>query len=147
MDVCPECGAVWPRDQTCQSLYDEFLTWEFQDPEYGAVHFLTVATFMTEHGRYTDEAQAWIKQKLRENLEENTPVEQIRRAANRETNQANRTWKVVRSPDAPPPARVAWEMTIVDVARRHDASGLDAGAYREAVMDWARTTLRQLEQR
>jgi hypothetical protein len=145
MANCAECGAEWPDGQTCQSLYDEFLVWEFQEPGYGAVHFLTVATFMTQHGRYTDEAQAWIKQKLHENLDEGASVEWIRRAANQETSQAKRTWKVVRPAGAPPAPRVAWEMTIVDVARRHDASGLEAAAYRAAVMDWARTTLRQLE--
>lgn len=145
MASCPECGAAWPEGQTCQGLFDEFLVWEFQDPEYGAVHFLTVAVFMTQHGRYTDEAQAWIKQKLRENLEEGQPFEQIRRAANREASQANRTWKVVRPPGAPPPPRIAWAMTIVDVARQHELSAFDAAAYRAAVMEWARTTLRQLE--
>ena len=145
MATCSECGAEWPEGQTCQSIFDEFLVWEFQDPEYGAVHFLTVAVFMTQHGRYTDEAQAWIKQKLRQNLEEDRPVELIRRMANQETSQAKRTWKVVREAGAPPPTRIAWEMTIVDVARAHDASGLDAAAYRAAVTEWARITLKQLE--
>jgi hypothetical protein len=111
------------------------------------VHFLTVATFMTQHGRYTDEAQAWIKQQLQANLEDNQPVERLRRLAQATTSQANRTWKVVRGPGDPPAPRVAWDMTIVDVARRHDEAGLDAAAYREAVTDWARATLRQLEKR
>ena len=146
MAQCPECGADWPEGRTCQSIFDEFLVWEFQDPEYGAVHFLTVAAFMTQHGRYTDEGQAWIKQKLHENLEENRPVDLIRRMANRETSQANRKWKVVREPGDPPAKRITWDMTIVDVNRRHDQAGLDAAAYREAIVQWARTTLRQLEE-
>jgi hypothetical protein len=145
MAQCPECGAQWPEGQTCQSLFDEFLVWEFQDPEYGAVHFLTVAVFMTQHGRYTDEGQAWITQKLRENLVEGASVEWIRRAAQASTSQGKRSWKVVREPGDPPAKRIPWEMTIVDVNRAHDAAGLDAAAYRVAVTEWARTTLRQLD--
>lgn len=142
---CPECGAVWAAGQTCQALFDEFLIWEFQDPEYGAVHFLTVAAFMTQHGRYTDEAQAWIVQQLRAHLDDDQPVERIRRLSQQTTSQANRTWKVVRGPGDPPAPRRAWDMTIVEVARRHEEAGLEAAAYRAAVTDWARKTLRQLE--
>ncbi len=145
MEKCPECGAEWPEGQTCQAIFDEFLVWEFQDPEYGAVHFLTVAVFMTQHGRYTDEAQAWIQGKLRASLDEGQSTEQIRRTAYHETNQAKRTWKVVREASDPPAKRLAWDMTIVDVAREHEQSGYEPARYREAVMDWARKTLRQLD--
>jgi hypothetical protein len=143
--VCPECGAVWLASQTCQALFDEFLTWEFQDAGYGAVHFLTVATFMTQHGRYSEAGQAWINQKLREHLDEGVGVEWIRESVKQSVSQANRKWKVLREPGDPPAPRRAWDMTIVDVNRRHDEAGLDAAAYRAAVTDWARATLRQLE--
>ena len=143
--LCPECGGAWPNGRTCQSLFDEFIGWEFKDPAYGQVHFLTVAAFMTQHGRYTDEAQLWIRDQLHRHLEANEPVSRIRQLAQQATSQANRTWKVVRPADAPPPKRIAWTRTIADVAQAHDASEYDAAAYCAAVSDWARATLQQLD--
>ena len=46
MSNCPECGAP---DNLCQTRFDEFLVLEFTDAGYGAVHHLTVATFMVQH--------------------------------------------------------------------------------------------------
>jgi hypothetical protein len=142
--VCPECGARLEAGQSCQALFDEFLTWEFEDPAYGQVHFLTVAVFMTQHGRYSDEGQRWILEQLRAHLDKGVPVEEIRRRAKPTTNQANRTWKVVRPAGAPPVKRIAWDVTIADVASAHGAT-LDAADYCAAVREWARATLRQLE--
>jgi hypothetical protein len=53
-DTCPDCGATWDADRTCQSVFDEFLVLEFADAGYGAMHMLTVACYMIQHGRYSD---------------------------------------------------------------------------------------------
>ena len=143
--VCPECGGAWPEGRTCQALFDEFLVWEFRDAAYGQVHFLTVATFMTQHGRYTDEAQAWIQTQLRRHLEAGESVADIRRQAQHTTSQAKRTWKVVRAAGDPPARKIAWTMTIGDVALAHERSEYDAAVYRAQVTEWARRTLQQLE--
>lgn len=143
--ACPECGAVWPAGRSCQAAFDEFLTWEFAEAAYGEVHFLTVAVFMTQHGRYTRKAQAWITRQLRAHLIDGVPVEQIRQGAQRTAGQAQREWKVMRQPGDPPVRRLEWDMTIADVVRAHEAAELDAAAYRAAVTEWARATLRQLE--
>jgi hypothetical protein len=142
--ICPECGGQFYEGRSCQAIFDEFLTWEFEDAGYGAVHFLTVAVFMTQHGRYTEAAQAWMTEQLRAHLVNGEPVESICRRAQRTAGQDQRPWKVTRPIGAPPGPRRAWEMTIADVARAHDAT-LDASDYRAAVTDWARKTLRQLE--
>jgi hypothetical protein len=143
--LCPECGGSFYEGRSCQAIFDEFLTWEFEDAGYGAVHFLTVAVFMTQHGRYTEAAQAWITAQLRARLVDGEPVESIRRRAQRTTPQDERTWKVIRAAGAPPAKRRAWAMTIADVARAHDAT-LNAADYRAAITEWARKTLRQLEE-
>ncbi|MDQ2904442.1 MAG: DUF5946 family protein [Chloroflexota bacterium] len=52
-----------------------------------------------------------------------------------------RTWKVTRRADAPPLPKVAWSMTIADVAQ----SLQDPEEYCEQVTQWARTTLQQME--
>ena len=43
---CPECGAP---AQSCETRYHECLVKEFSEPGYGAVHHLTVATYMLQH--------------------------------------------------------------------------------------------------
>jgi hypothetical protein len=143
-DCCPECGARLEAGQTCQALFDEFLTWEFEDPAYGQVHFLTVAVFMIQHGRYSDEGQRWIVAQLRAHLEGGVPVTDIRRRAQPAVNQAKRTWKVTRSPGESPAKKITWDRTIADVARAHEAT-LEAADYCAAVREWARATLRQWE--
>ena len=136
---------MWPEGRTCQALYDQFLIWEFQDAAYGQVHFLTVATFMTQHGRYTDEAQAWIQTQLYRHLEAGESVPEILRQAQHTTSQVNRTWKVVRGATDPPARKIAWTMSIADVALAHERSEYDAAVYRAQVTEWARRTLQQLE--
>lgn len=140
--TCPECGAALDDEKdTCQSIFDSFLVLEFTDPAYGAVHMLTVACFMIQHGRYSDPALAWIEQQLRAYLEDDAPVEQIRRQAAKETRQGTRTWKVTRQPGEPPLAEIAWSMTIADVAQQYH----DAESYCALVKDWARITLKEMK--
>ncbi len=138
---CPECGAALTGYADCQAIFESFLELEFTDPDYGQVHMLTVACFMIQHGRYGDEALKWIERQLRAYLEEGLPVEQIRKQGARQTGQAERTWKVTRQPEAPLLPKIAWSMTIADVA----ANYRDAGSYCELVRQWARVTLREMQ--
>ena len=138
--TCPECGAALSGEASCQSIFDTFLVLEYTDPAYGEVHFLTVACFMIQHGRYSDEGLAWIEQNLRLYLEEGVPIGRIRRQAARETSQAKRTWKVTRQPGEPPLPKIAWSMTIADVAAKY----VDAASYCDLVKQWARSTLREM---
>jgi hypothetical protein len=137
---CPECGAALEANASCQAIFDAFLILEFEDPAYGEVHILTVACFMIQHRRYSDEALVWIEQTLRTYLDENTTVAQIRKHAAHETSQSARTWKVTRQPNARPLPKIAWSMTIADVASTYQ----DAASYCAAVKEWARCTLQQM---
>lgn len=102
---------------------------------------LTVACFMIQHGRYSDEALVWIEQKLRSYLQEGLPVEQIRHQAAREASQNTHTWKVTRQPGAPPMPKIPWSVTIADVASSYQ----DANSYCELVTQWARSTLHEMK--
>lgn len=139
--TCPDCGAVHVGETSCQSIFDKFLALEFTDPGYGEVHMLTVACFMIQHGRYSDEGLHWIADKVRLHLEEGIPFQEIRRQVVGETDQAKRSWKVTRRPEDPPQPRIAWSMTIADV----DASYRDAESYRELIRQWARNTLTEMQ--
>ena len=72
----------------------------------------------------------------------------IRSAARRqpETGHAKRTWKVTRQPGAPFLPKLAWSLTIADVAAGGpDGSFPDAARYRELVTRWARVTLQEMK--
>ncbi len=137
--TCAECGAVWADEQTCQAVFDAFLIQDFTDPGYGAVHFLTVSTFMLQHGRYSDEALAWVVPTMRAYLAGDTDVARIRQASGPRLAQGQRTWKVVRAPTAPRQHAVAWDITLADVA----AQVHDAASYRAAITAWAARVVAQ----
>jgi hypothetical protein len=139
-NVCPECAAILDEDTSCQAIFEAFLVLEYTDPGYGEVHMLTVACFMIQHGRYSDEALVWMAQKLRAYLEEGVSAEQLRQQATKEADQGKRTWKVTRQPDARKLPEIAWSMTIADVAAHYQ----DAGSYRDLVRQWAWSTLQEM---
>lgn len=140
---CPECGVLLTEGTTCQSLFDEVLSLEYIYPEYyGKVHFLTVACFMLQHGRYSDKALTWIIPMMRRYIEENLSPQQLRQIASQGTDNTTRTWKILRQPDEPPPLKVAWSMTIVDVASNLQ----DHTQYCAQIQKWARTILQDVEE-
>ncbi len=106
---CAECGAVLANEDSCQAIFDALLVLEFSNPAYGEVHFLTVACFMIQHGRYSDEGLAWIGKTLRRYLEEGLTGEEVQRIAAEDTGSDQRRWKVTRAPDAPPPPKSGLE--------------------------------------
>jgi hypothetical protein len=138
--TCPECGAIQTEAMTCQTAFDTFLILEFSDPAYGAVHFLTVGCFMLQHGRYSDEGIKWMYGTLREYLEKELTPTQLRQLAAKDTSSQTRTWKVVRAKDAPPAPKIAWSMTIMDVATQYT----DADSYRALITEWGRVTMREM---
>lgn len=140
---CPECGAQMEAGTTCQSIFDSFLALEFSDPAYGEVHFATVACFMIQHEHYSDAALAWIQPKLRAYIEDDLPASKIRQSAAGETNNAARGWKVLRQAQDRPLPKIAWQVTIADVAE-HAA---DAAGYCEWVRRWGLATLQQMDAR
>lgn len=139
-EYCSECGALHSEGRTCQSIFDEFLALELTDPGYGRVHFLTVACYMIQHNSYSDEALVWIESKLRKYFENNLSGPEIRKLAAKDTDSGTRKWKVMRQKDARPLPKVAWSMTIVDVAQRmHDAE-----SYCKLITEWGRRTLDEM---
>jgi hypothetical protein len=138
--ICPECGAVLSEEDTCQSIFESFLVLEFTDPGYGEVHFLTVACYMIQHGRYSDAGLVWIQGMLRAYLEGEMTNDQLRQLARKDTDNRDRTWKVNRAANAAPLPKIDWTMTIADVAEHY----ADPQSYQQAVRDWGRATLKQM---
>lgn len=142
VERCAECGAMLPAGSTCQSIFDECLALEYTNLAFGKVHMLTVACFMIQHGRYSDEALRWIETQLQDHLEHGVAARHIRQKAAQQTHQANRAWKVLRPAGAAPLPRVAWTITIADSVPHLR----DAEQYCQQIERWARATLQEMNQ-
>jgi hypothetical protein len=140
-NFCPECGGIYKNSRSCQQIFDEFLVKEFTDPEFGEVHFMTVACFMIQHRRYSDRALAWIDSKLEEYLEKGLSSDEIRIQANREVSQENRKWKILRGPHDRRLPEIEWSKRISDVV----FSDNDPASYRNEITNWVRSTREEMQ--
>ena len=128
---CPECGAP-----DCRSRFDEFLVLEFSDPAYGAVHNLTVATYMLQHSsKLTREGWLHERELLREFLVENRSPEFIRKQYKDLVDSGKRKFKITSTDGLPKIDKTTWTKTIVDVHTD------DALTYCEDIRTWARCVL------
>ena len=138
---CPECGALSTPWMNCQTVFDECLVKEFTDPEFGAVHHLTVATFMLQHSSKLS-PQGWLsmRQLLRDFLIGNKSPLEIRKQNKNFVDSGKRNWKIS-SPDGLGfITKNSWSKTILDV--RLD----NGGTYCADVTEWARAVLEDSEE-
>jgi hypothetical protein len=134
---CPECGAP---DNLCQTRFDEFLSLEFTDAGYGAVHHLTVAAYMVQHSsKMTREGWLFERNLLREFLIENKPPAYIRKQNKDVVDSGKRKFKIKSKTGLPVIDKNMWKKTILDV--RAD----NADVYREDITAWARSVLEEAE--
>ncbi len=134
---CPECGAP---DNLCQTRFDEFLVLEFSDPGYGAVHNLTVATFMLQHSsRMSKEGWLYERELLKDFLVKNKSPELIRKQNRDLVDSGKRTFKFKSKDGKPVISKTEWRKTILDVRAEN------AEVYCEDITAWARSALEEAE--
>jgi hypothetical protein len=136
--ICPECGGVLREGKSCEDYFGELIALEFVDPAAGMVHHLTVACYMIQHGRYTDEGVAWIRTMLENVLEKGLSPVDVRKQSRAEVDSGRRTWKVIRPTSAP--LRPNWSVTIADIAQ--GTPGRDTHC--ERVTKWAHSVLAEM---
>jgi len=134
---CPECGAT---DSLCKSRFEEFLALEFTDMGYGAVHNLTVATYMLQHSSQLSR-EGWLYERdlLREFIVEEKSPSVIRQQVKDSVDSGKRTFKFKSTDGKPVIHKSAWRRTILDV--RTD----DAETYCADVTAWARSVLEDVQ--
>ena len=132
---CPECGAP---DNLCQARFDEFLALEFTDPGYGAVHNLTVATFMVQHSSRMSR-QGWLYERdlLREFIVEKKSPSLIRQQVKDSVDSGKRKFTFKSKDGAPVINKSTWKKTILDVRAEN------AEVYCEDIHTWASSVLEE----
>ena len=134
---CPECGAP---DNLCQTRFNEFLVLEFTDAGYGAVHHLTVATYMVQHSsKLTREGWLFERDLLREFLVENKPPAFIRKQNKDLVDSGKRKFKIKSRDGLPVINKTTWTKTILDVRVE------DAEVYCEDINAWAKAVLESVK--
>lgn len=137
MSNCPECGAP---NNLCQTRFDEFLVLEFTDAGYGAVHHLTVATFMIQHSsRMRREGWQYERDLLREFLVGKKTPAMMRKQIKDTVDSGKRTFKFKSKTGVPVINKTAWAKTILDVRAEN------AEVYREDINAWARSVMEEAE--
>jgi hypothetical protein len=134
---CPECGTP---DRLCQTRFDEFLVLEFTDAGYGAVHHLTVATYMVQHSsKMTRAGWSYERNLLRQFLVENKSPATIRRQIRDTVDSGKRTFTFTSKDGVPVIDKTTWTKTILDVRTEN------ADVYCEDITAWARSVLEESE--
>jgi len=135
---CPECGAT---DGLCQTRFDEFLILEFTDAGYGAVHHLTVATFMIQHSsKMTREGWMYERELLKEFLIENKPPQLVRKQMKDTVDSGKRKFKIKSRDGLPVINKTTWTTTILDVRVEN------AKDYCEDIDAWAKAVLEDMQE-
>lgn len=135
---CPECGAP---DNLCQIRFDELLVLEFTDPGYGAVHNLTVATYMLQHSsKMIREGWLYERDLLREFIVEKKSPSLIRQQVKDSVDSGKRKFRFKSKNGVPVIDKSTWEKTILDVRTEN------ADVYCEDVTIWAKSALEEAEE-
>jgi len=134
---CPECGAT---DSLCKSRFDECLALEFSDLRYGAVHNLTVATYMLQHSSQLSR-EGWLYERdlLHEFIVEGKSPSVIRQQVKDSVDSGKRTFKFKSADGKPVIQKTSWKKTILDI--RLD----DPEIYCADVAAWARSVFDESE--
>jgi hypothetical protein len=140
--ACPECGAVWQGDTTCQDYFHQMLFWENENPANGVVHHLMVLCYHLQHpSLYSPEGLEYSKGLLVDFVEGGLSTEAVRQRSRDQVDSGKRAWKITARPDAhgvyDHPIR--WTKTAADVV----AAGADN--YVDSVRSWAQAVYESLQ--
>lgn len=136
-EICPECGAAWSAQDNCVERFGRFMGLEMTDPQYGAVHHLTVPAYMLQHPSQLS-LRGWEEERnlLRQFLLEGVTPQQVR-ARGRQYDSGVRTWSLRKGPRLELPTGFRWTSTIMSV----DESSPEQ--YSQDIQRWARHVLDQ----
>src|SRR5687768_7700364 len=114
---CPECGAIWTEDTTCETHFHQMLYWE-QEHQLPEVHHLMVLSYYLQHPHlYSPEGLKHSQALLVDFVVNGITPQQIRQRDRDKVDSGKRKFKIAGTPELhgsyEPPVR--WSMTAADV--------------------------------
>jgi hypothetical protein len=132
---CPECGAAWNAEESCETCFHQMLFWEAEHPDYGAeVHHLMVLCYYLQHPRlYSPAGLNEAQQLLKEFVDRGASPSEVHQRNQARVDSSQRNWKITgtAASHGSYDRAVAWTMTAADVV----ASG--SKNYCDNVRAWA----------
>lgn len=136
-NTCAECGAPLVDGMNCWEQLGGIISWEWQDPDLLAEHFLTVASYNLQHpARFRDVVIAGLTAAFIERLDSGIAVEEIRR---RIAGAYEGSTRVLKGMSERRTSLRSWDLTVADVYLPDRPEGAAA-----RVRAWAASIRRQL---
>lgn len=137
--ACPQCGAIFTTDETCQDRFNVSQLQEVEQPAYYAVHHLSVPCYMLQHNIYSRQGWLEVRKLLTKFVYEGWTPAMARRQNRVFADSGHRTWSFTKGAKLAGVERIRWHTTIADI--RLDT----AEAYCAAVRHWAKNILADSE--
>ena len=140
-ETCPDCGAAWTANKTCQDDFHQFLFWENKYPETGAVHHLMVLCYHIQHpSLYSPEGLDYGLRLLVEFLEAGlTPAAAVRRSR-QALDSSQRSWRLTASAGK----HGAYAHPVKWTTRAADVVAAGPQSYLSSIRTWAASILADL---
>jgi len=141
--TCPECGAGWQDDTTCQDYFHQMLFWESENSGYGEVHHLMVLCYYLQHpGLYSPDGLEVAKKLLKEFVLDGFSPQAARRRMLSEFNSGPDKWKITATEDTKGSylGQISWQMTAADIIKGGSYS------YCENIRVWSQAIMETLKE-
>src|SRR5688500_11839313 len=112
--ICPQCGAMYPTDETCEDRFNISQVTELEQPGYYAVHHFSVPCYMLPHNGYSRRGWLEVRALLAEFVQGLHPDDALRRARS-EVGSNKRSWSFTRGEKLAGVEAITWTRTIADV--------------------------------
>jgi hypothetical protein len=134
--ICPQCGADLPSEETCRHRFDRCMALEFENPTtYGAVHHLTVICYMLQHNGYSRDGWFEARHILARFVQDRVTPAEVRQENRSRSESGFRTWSINKGEKLSELDGPLWTRTIADI--RFD----NPKVYCADVILWARSVL------
>ena len=137
--TCPQCGAVFTTDETCQDRFNVSQLKEIEQPAFYAVHHLSVPCYMLQHNVYSRQGWLEVRALLEKFVYEGWTPAMARRQYRVSGDSGHRAFSFTRGAKLPGVEDIAWSYTIAQV--RLDT----AESYCADVRRWAESILADSE--
>jgi hypothetical protein len=137
--LCPQCGAVFSSEESCQDRFNASQLMELEQPDRYAVHHLSVPCYMLQHNAYSREGWLEVRKLLSKFIYAGWTPAMARREARVSADSGHRTFSFTKGPKLPGVEQIVWRYTIANV--RLD----NAEFYCADVRHWAESILADSE--
>jgi hypothetical protein len=112
--TCPQCGASYPSDETCEERFHLSQGTELERPGYYAVHHFSVPCYMLQHNGYSRRGWLEVRALLAEFVQGLHPDE-ARQRVRSEVGSNKRNWSFTKGEKLAGVEDIAWTRTIAAV--------------------------------